>query len=183
MLASFRAAMLRRSLRKLLASQQRRRKIHTLKSARSIGILFDATSETNRKELLQFAAALEKSGKKIRLLGFINGQNPPEQSLFPQFTQKDRRWTGIPNSEALSAFVADSFDVLLCLNPEQVLLLDWAAAAAQAAMKIGTFTEHPNDFDMLLETPAEKGIRFFIDQLDLYLNKIVPSNYESAAAL
>lgn len=166
-----------------MASQQRRRKIHTLKSARSIGILFDATSEKNRKEVLQFAASLEKSGKKIRLLGFIDGPNPAEQSQFPQFTQKDRHWTGIPKSEALSGFVADSFDVLLCLNPEQVLLLDWAAAAAQAAMKIGTFTEGPNDFDMLLETPVDKGIRFFMDQLDLYLNKIVPSNYEPAATI
>jgi hypothetical protein len=50
-------------------------------------------------------------------------------------------------------------------------------------MKIGTTTSVPHDFDMVLETPAEKGIRFFVDQLDLYLKKIIPSKHEPASAL
>lgn len=183
MLKTLRAFFLRRSLRKMLASQKRRRKTHTLESARTVGILFDATEEKDRKEVLHFAQTLEKQRKKVKLLGFIDQQKPLGQTQFPQFTQKEIRWNGSLHSEAVDAFVAEPFDVMLCLNARQVLPVEWVAAAAQAAMKIGTLTETPNDFDMVLETPAQKGVQYFVDQLELYLHKIVPSKYESAATL
>lgn len=184
MLEAIRAALLRRSLRQLLATQKRRRKTHTLESARSIGILFDATVEKDRLEVLEFAHSLENPLKKVRLLGFVDIKKIAlGQTQFPQFTQKETGWNGIPKSPEVTAFIGEKFDLLLCLNSAQWPLLDWVAASSPAAMKIGTYTEHLNDFDMLLETPAEKGVRFFVDQLDLYLHKIVPSRYESAAAL
>jgi hypothetical protein len=40
-------------------------------------------------------------------------------------------------------------------------------------MKIGFATHRPNDFDIQLETPEGKGIRYFTEQLALYLGKIV----------
>ena len=183
MLETLRAALLRRSLRKALAAQKRRRKANTLTNAQSIGLLFDATAEKDRKDVLQFARTLEEQGKKVRLLGFIDTRTPLGQTLFPQFTQNDFRWTGQPRGEAISAFISERFDVMLCLNTRQTLHLEWVAAAAQAGMKIGTSTDKQNDFDMVLETPAEKGVQFFVDQLDFYLDKIVPSKNEHAAAL
>jgi len=184
MLENIRGALLRRYMRQLLKTQNRRRKTHTLQSARSIGILFDGTEEKDRLEVLDFAHSLEKPTKKVRLLGFVDIKKVAlGQTQFPQFTQKERGWNGVPNSEAVKTFIAEHFDLLLCLNGKQTLLLEWVAAASQAAMKIGTYTEHPNDFDLMLETPAQKGVRFFVDQLDLYLEKIVPSKYESASAL
>lgn len=184
MFENIRAALLKRAVRQLLAAQKRRRKTHTLDSARSIGILFDATEEKERQQVFDFAQSLKNPTKKVRLLGFIDlKKGALGQTQFPQFTQKDQRWNGIPHSEAVDGFVAESFDVLLCLNSRQLPLLEWVAAASKAAMKIGTYTEHPNDFDLMLETPAEKGVRFFMDQLDLYLDKIVPSKHEPATAL
>lgn len=184
MIENIRAALLRRSLRHLLATQKRRRKTHTLDSAHTIGILFDATEEKDRQEVLHFAHALESPVKKVRLLGFIDIKKVAlGQTQFPQFTQKERKWNGLPGSEAVHTFINEHFDLLLCLNGKQVMLMEWIAAASQAAMKIGTYTAHPNDFDLMLETPAQKGVRFFMDQLDLYLDKIIPTKYESASAL
>ena len=184
MFENIRSALLKRSLRHHLKTQKRRRKTHTLESARHIGILFDATEEKDRLEVLDFAHRLEGPTKKVRLLGFVDIKKIAlGQTQFPQFTQKDRGWNGIPNSTAVHDFVAEKFDLLLCLDSHEIPLLEWVAASSPAAMKIGAYTEHPNDFDLMLETPAEKGVRFFIDQLDLYLDKIVPSRYEPAAAL
>ena len=183
MLEAIRAALLQRSMRKALATQKRRRKTNTLESAQTIGILFDATEEKDRKEVLHFAHVLEEQGKKVRLLGFVDMRKPLGQTLFPQFTQREFRWTGQPCSEAIRLFADERFDLMLCLNARQVLHLERVAVVSQAAMKVGTYTENPNDLDMLLETPAEKGVQFFVDQLDLYLHKIVPAKYESATTL
>jgi hypothetical protein len=184
MLEKLRMALLRRSLRQILATHSRQRKTHTIESARTIGILFDATEEKDRKEVLGLARSLEEERKKkVRLLGFVDSKQPLGQTQFPQFTQKEIRWNGIPASEAVDAFVDEKVDLLLCLNKLQVLPVMWVAIASKASMKIGTTTSIPHDFDMVLETPAEKGIRFFVDQLDLYLKKIIPSKHEPASAL
>lgn len=183
MLESLRTALLRRSLRHILAAQKRRRHTHTLQTARSIGILFDGTEEKDRREILDFAHSLESPTKKIRLLGFVDVSHPLGQTLFAQFTQKDLGWMGKPRTEAIDTFVHEPLDVLICLNPRQVELVEWVAAASQAAMKIGTYTDLPNDFDLMLETPAEKGPQYFVSQLEIYLKKIVPTNYASAGAI
>ncbi|TNE51085.1 MAG: hypothetical protein EP344_16795 [Bacteroidetes bacterium] len=185
MLQILRTAFFDRLMRQTLAKQNRRRQTHTIDSAHSIGILFDATNEKDRNEVLEFANTLKEAHleKKVRLLGFVDIKNPLGQTLFPQFTQKELRWNGQPSGETVDTFLSEKFDLLLCLNGVDIPPVAWIAAAAPAAMKIGTHTDGPNDFDLMLETPAQKGIQYFVDQLDLYLEKIVPSGYESTAAL
>jgi len=177
MLDKLRAALFPRLLRQTLATQVRQRKAHTIGSAQSIGILFDASEEADRREVLAFEQTLKEMlpRKKVRLLGFVDSKHPLGQTLFAQFTQKELRWNGKPVGEAVDSFVLEHFDLLLCLNKNQVPGLAWVAASSPASMKIGTPTSWPNDLDMVLETPEDKGIQFFVDQLDHYLNKIIPS--------
>jgi hypothetical protein len=63
-------------------------------------------------------------------------------------------------------------DVLLVLNPNQLIPLEWVAVQHPAAMKIGMPTENPHDFDLQIEIPADKGIPYFAQQLKFYLQKI-----------
>ena len=182
MLEKLRSAFFRRLLRQTLAAQKRQRKTHTLDSAHSIAILFDATHETDRKNVLDFTTKLkEEQRKKVRLLGFVDAKHPLGQTIFPQFTQKELRWNGKPFGKATEDFLDEKYDLLLCLNKTEVPSLHWLACAAQAHMKIGTATTASHDFDLMLETPAEKGVPFFVDQLHLYLEKIVPTKYESTS--
>jgi len=184
MLEKLRTFFLKRLLHRTLAEQNRKRKVHTIQSARAIAIIFDATEEKDRKDVLALMEMFqEEQRKKVRLLGFVDDKQPLGQTQFPQFTPKDLKWNGKLVSEAVDTFLADNPDLLLCLNKNQVLSMAWVAAASKAAMKIGSAATPPHDFDMVLETPAEKGVRFFMDQLELYLNKIVPSKHESASAL
>ncbi len=173
MLAQIRAIFFNKALRALLASQHRKRQTHTLDSARHIGILFDASSQTIRQEVGEFAKKLEKAGKKVRMLGFFNSNNLPEAHTFDAFTLKESNWQGLPKSEKAATFSKEKFDLLLSFNPDETPQLEWLAAASPAAMKIGLATQHPNDFDIQLETPEGKGLHFFAEQLDIYLDKIV----------
>lgn len=173
MLAQIRALFFKKALQELLVSQNRKRQVHTLDSARSIGILFDASSETIRKEVADFVKRLEKNGKKVHVLGFYNSKGLVEAHTFDAFTLKETTWKGLPKSEKATAFSKEKFDLLLSFNPDETRQLEWLAAASPAAMKIGLATDHPNDFDFQLETPEGKGVHFFAEQLDIYLDKIV----------
>lgn len=176
MLDKLRSALFRRLLRQTLAAQNRQRKIYTLQSAHTIGILFDGTEETDRKDVLKFANRLkEKERKQVRLLGFVDSKQPLGQTLFPQITQKELRWNGKPAGEATDTFLNEKYDLLLCLNQQKSSVLDWLAIATQASTKIGTATDTLHDFDIMLETPSGKGVPFFIEQLDHYLDKIIPT--------
>ncbi|MDX1910254.1 MAG: hypothetical protein SFV22_02150 [Saprospiraceae bacterium] len=173
MLAPLRSLLFNKALRELLNSQKRTRQVHTFDSARSVGLLFDATDATSRKESLEFARSLEKQGKKVRVLGYFNTKPGTESPDFDAFFVKETGWTGKPNSEKAEKFIREKFDLLLTLNPDEHRPLEWLAAASQAAFKIGFATHRPNDFDIQLETPEGKGIRYFTEQLALYLGKIV----------
>ncbi len=182
MLEKLRSFFFHRLLRQTLAQQNRKRQAHTLESALSIGILFDATKEPDRLDILKFAGLLkEQQRKKVQLLGFVDARHPLGQTKFPQFTQKELRWNGKPFGPTIDTFTEEKYDLLLCLNQAQVPALNWLAISAQAGMKIGTAINGLSDFDMMLETPAEKGVPFFIDQLGLYLDKIIPAKHESTS--
>jgi hypothetical protein len=171
-----------KALRLSLAAARRRRP-QTLRSARTIALLFDATVEKNRREWLEFARRLEKEGKTVQLLGYFSEKALPESAGFDVFSAKELNWKGLPKSEKALSFAQGKPDLLLCYNPDEQRPLAWVAATIQAGMKIGTVTDTPNDFDLLLETPTAKGVRFFLDQLHLYLEKIVLTKHEPARAL
>jgi hypothetical protein len=173
MLEKIRSALFKKYLRRSLATHKRQRKSHTLESARTVAIVFDATNEKHKEETLEFVRNLEKKGKKVHILGYVKVKQAPTGLPFDFFFQKELDWFERPKSEKALAFVKEKTDLLICLNPDDQAPLAWLAAHSQAAMKIGFITEYPNDFDMILEIPAEKGIRYFTEQLHVYLDKIV----------
>jgi hypothetical protein len=173
MIGLIRKILFRKGIREQLAQQKRNRQVHTIESARTIGLLFDATSENARKESLEFAKALEKQGKKVHKLGFFNVKKMPDISEFDAFSLKETTFTGQPKSDKANQFTREKFDLLLTLNPDDLPALAWVALQSQAAFKIGFATGDPNDYDLQLETPEGKGVKYFTEQLAVYLGKIV----------
>lgn len=130
------------------------------------------------REIMEYAHDLEEKGKKVRLFGYFSTNQPPVGHPFGFFHKKEINWFGIPNSPKALAFAEEKPDLLIYLNREECRPLEWLAAASQASMKIGFATDRPNDFDLLLETPGDKGIGYFIEQLHHYLDKIVLTKNE-----
>ncbi|HNG90977.1 MAG TPA: hypothetical protein PK858_12255 [Saprospiraceae bacterium] len=173
MLEALRQYFFRSRLRHLMAQHKRTRRVHTLDTAKTVSILFEATSDRMRQEVLDYARSLEKKGKKVQLLGYYDQPKSPEPSPdFPFFFKKENAWTGEPKSERAARFAQEKPDLLLVFNPHDLPPLMWVAIQSAAAMKIGYATVQTHDLDVQLDTPAEKGIKHFADQLDLYLSKI-----------
>jgi len=183
MLERIRFAFFKRALRRALAAIKRQRRTHTLGSARTIGVLFDATAEKNQLEIMDFAKSLEKKGKQVRVLGYFHSKQPPGQQAFEFFYQKETKWTGQPKSEKALTFVTEKFDLLICLNPADLRPIAWISTLSPAAMKVGLATPQSHDFDMQLEIPVGKSFAYFAEQLHLYLEKIVLTTNEPARAI
>jgi hypothetical protein len=180
MFNKIRAALFDRALRSQLAEPHRKRIAHSFDSAQSIGLLFDATEESKRHEAVECAKNLEKSGKRVRLLGFFNHKQPASTTQFDAFTLKETSWIGTPTSDKALMFAQQAFDLLLCYNPSECTPMEWIAAHSKASMKVGAATERPHDFDLQLEIPATRGLSYFIEQFQVYSKKIVPSKHESS---
>jgi hypothetical protein len=157
----------------LKTNTSRIRTVHTIASAKTIGLLFDATQEATRRDCLAWADQLTKEGKKVSLLAYYDVTKPlvpaPQHT---HFIAKELDFSLRPKSVKAAEFVKERFDLLLSINPNEQLPLAWAAAQSCAAMKIGWATELPNDLDIQIDTPNDRGITYFIAQLKAYLSVI-----------
>ena len=91
MLESIRSALYKKSLHRVLATQKRSRQAHNFSSAKKIGILFVATAEKTRHEVMDYAKKLVEKGKSVRLFGYFKTKQPPEGHAFNFFFQKVAR--------------------------------------------------------------------------------------------
>ena len=173
MFESFRKRSAIAGLKQCLSAQKRARKAWSLDKAGSIAIVFDATNAKTRTEVETWAKELGKGGKKVTLLGFFNEKKAPAPPPdFDWYFAKETHWNYSPKSEKVSKFLGSTTDVLIVLNPKQLLPLEWVAAQHKAAMKIGMQTDFPHDFDLQIEIPSDKGVPFFAQELKHYLEKI-----------
>ncbi|MCS6928694.1 MAG: hypothetical protein NZM43_04265 [Saprospiraceae bacterium] len=178
-----RKVLLHRSLQRLVEHSKRRRQSFNFETARSIALLFDASEEETRKIVAMWAEAFveREHRKRLHVLAFVDDAHLVGQSRFPQFTARDLRWYGRIEGLAVTRFLAQTPDLLLCFNPHQQPTIQWVAAASKASMKVGSSNTPPHDFDVVIETPADKDIQFFFRQVAHYLSKIVPAHYEQPA--
>lgn len=164
--------LLKQKLRRLANNPTRKRQTHSLRTARSLAIVFDATDNQYRQEVINWSREQQKAGKSVQLLGYVDSRKPPEDPGFPFFSKKNRSLNGSWKNPALDAFADLTPDLLIVLNPKDQLSVMYAAVRSNAAMKVGAPSEYTNDFDLILETPEGKNLSFFLDQLHFYLEKL-----------
>ena len=99
---------------------QRHVEFHNMKSARHIGILFDADSNTDSKIVEKFYNDLKNQGYNIKAAGWFTGHDIPKKPLntldFIYFSDKDSNWKGIPQTHEISEFFKQKFDILFVLT-------------------------------------------------------------------
>jgi len=167
---------LKRSLNKRALQKQPKpikRQPTNLQSAQWIGILFDATSEENRKHILGYKKKLEKSGKKVQLLAFVNSRAKDLDYNFPFFTRREVDWKGVPQSQAIEEFATRSFDLLLLVNPKTSITFEYIVTLTDARLKVGPYTEDTKSYDFMVQA-EEATISDFIQQIEKYVDFVKP---------
>ncbi len=151
-----------------------------IQSAKSIGILFDATSLDRRQAILQYADRLKKQRKKVFLLGYFDvKQSDGASHDFKFFDKKSINWMQAPKGDAVDFFLQQNFDIFVFLNPTTTTYSEYIAALTKANLKVGPISTEMEAYDLMLSVKNQTSIKDFIQHMEAILKK---TNKEHEAA-
>ncbi len=156
--------------------QRRKKQVFNLKSAKSIGILFDATRPEDFDLVREFYQDLKKTGHALSVLGFVNDKEVPAHYLFKKdfilFTKKMLNWFGKPVTEEVINFSKCPFDILIDLTMTDQFVFDYIAGSSPARFKVGRYKEKPVYADMMIHLEEDSSLEYFIELVKNYLETI-----------
>lgn len=165
------------ALARELTRRHRTKKNCSLKSARSIGLLYYLEDEATYHTIEAFIQTLNDSKKKVRLICYTEAKIIPHYFI-PKLAQdvitiKDLNWFRKPARGFVQEFISEEFDLLLDLTLKDYFPLHYIAAMSAASLKVGRFDEANTDhYDLMIHASPETTLDEFISQIDHYLNML-----------
>jgi hypothetical protein len=163
-------------LKKELQSTDRTITFKGFQEAASVGILFNATNPEDFELVKRYVKYLRDSKKKVKAIGFFDLKALPEFTYsrieYDFFSNKELNWYLIPKDDSIINFIQQEFDILIDLNLQDNFPLHYLSALSKAKFKIGKFTDVLNLFDLMIEVSPDKGVKYFLRNLDHYLLQI-----------
>ena len=124
-----------------LKSNKRKKEVCNLDSAKSIGILFDATNEEQINQIQPFVSYFFNLKKDVKALGYVNAKKllychtPKLQYDF--FYLKDLNWYKKPQNYIIDNFIKKEYDILINLCDSSCIPIKYLVASSVARFKIG----------------------------------------------
>lgn len=149
------------------------RKGSNIKQAHTFGILFDASTPENIAVAEELQHLLVSQQKEVDLLGYkIN--KAKEEILPPHiFSKESISWNFIPDNTAINSFIHQSFDVLICLQQENLLPLEYIMAMSRASFRIGKhFEAQEENYELMINMDASENMQNLKDHVIGWLEKL-----------
>ena len=163
-------------LKQELEEHARERGFDGFENSKSIGIIFDASQKDDLELATRYVKYLKDHKKRIKAIGFFQGKTIPDMVYskleFDYFTKKDLNWYFKPTPGFIEQFINEDFDILIDLNLDLAFPLEYISCLSKAKFKIGKYREKENHYDLMINVPDEKGIKYFLRNLDLYIQQI-----------
>lgn len=168
-------------LRKYMKRQKRKRGFYNLSTARSVGVLFDASYERNYKIANRFIEELRSKDLQTRGLGYVKHQEMinylPHFEGMELFALESVNWFYYPQDDRVKEFMKADFDIFIDLTAEPYLVLKFITGLSQAHLKVGK-DEPPSQFyDLALAFSEDKPLEEFIDLIKHYF-EVIKSPHE-----
>jgi hypothetical protein len=133
----------------------RKKTVHNLDSARSIGILFKINHDPKKMEtVMAFINKLSSKKRKVIGLCYFEKKNIPPYYLHLNglnvFSKNDLTWYYTPKRQYIKDFINNSFDVLIDLSLEDSFEIDYIARLSKASFKIGRFSANNDISDLMI---------------------------------
>ncbi|NIA11846.1 MAG: hypothetical protein GWP10_19505, partial [Nitrospiraceae bacterium] len=157
-------------------NQHRKKQVFNLKTANSIGILFDATRSEDFDTVREFHHDLKKTGHTVSVLGFVNDKEIPAHYLFKKdfilCSKKMLNWYDRPIVQEVIDFSKCPFDILIDLTMKDHFVFDYITGSSPARFKVGRYREKPAYVDMMIQLEEETSLEYFIELVTSYLETI-----------
>jgi hypothetical protein len=140
----------------------------------SVGILFDATDLEQTQQVLHYQKTLQKKGKKVNLLAYINSRAKNIEANYPFFLQSNVNWKHIPTGQAVEDFMRTSFDLLLVIATTSTLPFEYISTLTDARMRVGPDSDNRSSYDLMLDLPSQYTPNQIIQLMENYLKIVLP---------
>ena len=166
-------------LRRRASSVRRLKPKFDLDKVKRIGVLWDASNEDDFKHIAALNRQMMEIGKTVEVLTWIPGKDVPYRLTgltYMKFLKNaDLNWVFIPISDDAHKFIETKFDLLIDINPSDVLPLTFIATLSPSPMKVG-----PDDsvdpvnspYDLMIQAGHPLKTALFLEQVLHYLTLI-----------
>ncbi|MFA7081676.1 MAG: hypothetical protein WC135_03600 [Bacteroidales bacterium] len=163
-------------LKAKLKRHQREKKVSSLNSAKTVGIVCLVDKEINWNIIKTLIKEFQDNKAKIEVMGVFYGNLKPlwfiETLNVTLCTDKELGLSQIPNGMHVDEFLAKEFDLLIDFSIKDDFAPFYLSALSKAKFKIGLDTENNRKhFDLLLKL-KETNMNEYKNQLIHYLSKI-----------
>ena len=165
-------------LRKKIAGTKRKIFYTNIDQVRNIGILWDASMIEEFACLSRFYQRMNENKTDVKILGYFPGNNLPNQYTAIRYLsvikKEELNFFYHPVSNEASTFISKKFDVLIDMNFNKLLPLQYISSLSNAGLKVGLFEQDVKNtpFDMMLELKSPVNIEDYLDQVIHYLGMI-----------
>ncbi len=164
---------LNRTLKKII----RIRKINNFDSAKTLGIVFNATHQNNYEKIKNFISFLSDYDLKVLAIGFVNDNKIPDNYLyytgFNFFSKKNLNWYFKPRDPDVDKFIDKQFDILIDFSLGDYFPVQYIVGLSKAKFKVGRLSEKNNYYDLMIALEKYKKPEVLTDiekSKKLYLN-------------
>ena len=150
----------------------RTRAFYNLNTARSVGVLFNASTQEVYKTAKHFIAELHEMGLDVSGLGYVKNRDFMNYLPFYQgiesFTLEDVNWYYFPDDTNAEEFMHAEFDILIDLSNERHLALEFISGLSPAHLKVGKDQPRSRFYDLTFALKQEKSVEEIINLIKHY---------------
>ena len=159
-----------------LKTNKRLKEICNLDVAKSVGILYEATTEEQINQVKPFVDYFSNLKKNVKALGFVNAKElsychiPKLQYDF--FYQKDLNWYYKPNNYIIENFIKKEYDILINLCDSSCIPIKYLVASSVAHFKIGQHESGYEIYDLMIALKDDRSMEKLMHEIKHYINLI-----------
>jgi hypothetical protein len=160
-----------------LKLNKRIKSVSNLDDSQSIGILFDATTKEQIKEIKPLVDYFFGMKKEVKAFGYVNSKNFDECHIpklqYDFFNLKDLNWYYKPQNDYIKNFVKKEYDILINLSDSNCIPIKYLVASSVARFKVGKFEEGYDIYDLMIKLDKkEDSMARLISEIAKYLKII-----------
>jgi len=154
----------------------RHKQVYNLDTAKSVGIIFNATKQSSFDAAKELAEYISKKQADVFALGFVDSKEIlnyySDRSGFDFFSRKNLNWYGKPNNPVTEKFINRETDILIDLSLENFFPIQYIVGLSKARFKSGRFIEGDSYYDLMIDIRKNNELSSFIKHLKHYLSTI-----------
>jgi hypothetical protein len=174
LIAKIRLFFLNRAIKVEARKLKRNVQVFNLEQAKSIGVVYNASTENDYNRAAGLIRHLQAQGKMVKSIGIapfkIRPHYLPTKLSYDFITANELNWYKKPYGTFVEDFIKYEFDILIDLNLMGNDSLRYVTSLSKAKFKIGLYNEeHKAIYDFMLEGIGPTKVSLFIKELLHYL--------------